>query len=91
MKPAMFRFRMSIAGYDDLDISTQEAKLERYGISPEIERDAIYEYAKVCTDLSGVLAFLTASWNLAMKAGWDFETAYKWNLNIIVAWWTPGA
>ncbi len=88
MKKAMFRYKMSLAGYPDEEIDKVEQWIE--GHIPEsaqsMEREAILEYVMVCTDLSMVPTFVRLVDGLYRKSMLDHHESAIWVAHIIAGW-----
>ena len=90
MKKAMFRYKMSLAGYSDEEIEKVDQWIECHipESAQSMEREAILEYAVVCTDLSMVPTFLRLVDGLYQKSMLDHHESAIWVAHIIAGWCT---
>lgn len=89
MKKAMFRYKMALAGYNDDQTRQIELWLRTtysYTISDEEKRNALYEYAKICTDIDRMPMFLRTVEELARTANLSNEYAAELVSCIIAGW-----
>ena len=87
MKKAMFRYKMSLAGYSDYDIERIEKWLEhRLPAVIHKERAAIYEYAKLNTDASKIPLYINTVTHMYLNSDLEFHEAAVWVSRIIAGW-----
>ncbi len=87
MKKAMFRYKMSLAGYSDYDIESIEEWLESRGpVCIHKERAAIYEYAKLNMDASKIPMYINTVTHMYLNSGLEFHEAAMWVSRIIAGW-----
>ena len=89
MKKAMFRYKMSLAGYSDVEIEGIERWLAGTCYSPmsrDEERAAVYEYAIICRDIDKMPMFLRLVDELARTVNLSNEYAAELVSCIIAGW-----
>lgn len=88
MKKAMFRYKMAQAGYPNDEIDKVEQWIESHipESAQSMEREAILEYAVVCTDLSMVPTFVRLVDGLYRKSMLDHQESAMWVAHIISGW-----
>ena len=88
MKKAMFRYKMSLAGYSDEQIEAVESYIGTRVvdcIKPHA-REATLTYARVCLDLSMVPTFLYLVNKLYLESSLEYLEAAKWVAYIVAGW-----
>ena len=74
MKKAMFRYKMSLAGYSDHDIERIEGWLDsRMPVCISEERAAICEYAKLNVDASKIPMYINTVTHMYLNSGLEFH------------------
>ena len=89
MKPAMFRYKMALAGYCDYDIGMIESWLQGRHINKRVIEEEMYavsEYVKVSKDKSMIPVFIMLVDDMYKNCGVYWEEAVKWVVRIIVGW-----
>ena len=87
MKKAMFRYKMSLAGYEDSEIGKAETWVDKnVDCVRHSLRDAIYEYAKVCTDLSMVPTYIQRVDEMCFKSNLSYLESAKFVSMVIAGW-----
>lgn len=87
MKKAMFRYKMSLAGYSDYDIERIEDWLDsRVPACISDERVAIHEYAKMNTDASKIPLYINTVTHMYLNSGLEFHEAAVWVSRTIAGW-----
>ena len=87
MKKAMFRYKMSLAGCSDEQFDSVTRWVEKHtdGTRPYL-RDAIYEYAKVCTDLSMVPTYIKLVEKMCYESKLNYLESAKFVSMVIAGW-----
>ena len=88
MKPAMFRYKMALAGYSDYNIKLIEGCMydESGFITSEESRYAVCEYAKVSKNVQMVPLYIGLVASLYLNSMFEWEDAVKWVLTIVIGW-----
>lgn len=87
MKKAMFRYKMSLAGYPDEQIENVERGVGKHvNCVRSCLRDAIYEYAKICTDLSMVPTYLKLVDKMCYESKLNYLESAKFVSMVIAGW-----
>ena len=87
MKKAMFRYKMSLAGYSDEEIENVEHEADKHvNCVRSCLRDAIYEYAKICTDLSMIPTYIKRVDEMCYKSGLTYLESAKFVSMVISGW-----
>ena len=90
MKKAMFRYKMSLAGcMSDEQFDSVARWVEKHeDINHPRLRDAIYEYAKICTDLSMVPAYIKLVDKTCYESRLNYLESAKFVSMVIAGWCT---
>lgn len=88
MKPAMFRYKMALAGYSDYDVGLIEECMVENGGSSALDdcRYAVYEYAKVSKNVQMIPLYVGLVESLYLNSDFSWEDAVGWVLEIVVGW-----
>ena len=87
MKPAMFRYKMALAGYSDYDVRLIERCVGGNGsVVRDDYRYAVYEYAKVSKNVQMIPLYVGLVESLYLNSDFSWEDAVKWVLTIVVGW-----
>lgn len=88
MKKAMFRYKMSLAGYSDEQIASVDSYIETGVVScvKPHAREATLIYARVCRDLSMVPTFLLMVNKLYLESALEYMEAARWVTYIVAGW-----
>lgn len=88
MKPAMFRYKMALAGYSDYDVRLIEECVDGNDGPRALDdcRYAVYEYAKVSKNVQMIPLYVGLVESLYLNSGFSWKDAVSWVLRIIVGW-----
>lgn len=87
MKKAMFRYKMYLAGCSDEQFDSVTRWVEKHADSTRpYLRDAIFEYVKVCTDLSMVPTYIKLVDKMCYESKLNYLESAKF-VSLVIAGW----